>query len=101
MSTLSNLLDKLTTYGAKWQVKAKMRFTEEEISGFTSDKATVVEGKFGLNFMLYTPQGVKYVPASRDSQAEVGEEYPLKSLEIIVLQQPGKEDILRIQEINK
>jgi len=94
---LLSLLGKV--YGGEnpWSVKSTETISPKEAKSIRA--AVVVEGKFGnqVCFMLASG-GTQYASLSRDSELEVGEEFPVAGAKFITLEREGDADIVRVQE---
>ena len=83
-------------YGGSWSLKS----TENLLTVDNSIKSGVVcDGKFGKQvcFTLTTGE-TGYLPLSRDSQLEAGEEFPVANAKVLTLSKSGEDDIVRVQE---
>ena len=94
---LLNLLGKVYGESNPWSVKSEEALTPKEAKSIRS--AVVVEGKFGKQvcFALVSG-GTQYAALSRDSELEVGEEFPVAGAKFITLERDGDNDIVRVQE---
>lgn len=96
-----NVFNLVRVYQGKWEVKEKRHLTESEMSRFSG--AEVVPSKNqdygrGISVMFYLKSGgYIYVPTSRDSTLEVGDEVKLTDLQWVVLGRDGDEPILRVE----
>lgn len=86
----------LQTYAQPWEETEREAFTKEEIKEIKSAK--VVKSEYGLSacFMLKSG-GQRYIPLSREVQAEEGESIDVKNAEIVTLSRMGDDDIYRLE----
>lgn len=91
-----NIFDTLAPYGSRWSEKDVRRFTPEEIS--MVNKAMVVDSKYGTSCCFFMKSGVtKFIPMSNDSKSMTGDYVDLSTAELITLEKPGEEDIVRVR----
>ncbi len=89
-----SFLDNLRTYAGKWAVTATEKLTDSSKSQI--NRATVVDSEYGLSVCFFMKGGgQKYIPVSRDSSLDSGDEIDLDSIEILTLAKDGESDILR------
>ena len=89
------LLDSLTTYAQSWSESAREKLSVAEVK--TIDKIEVVTSEYGLSACFFMKTGGrKYMPLSRDVEAEEGDTIKAKDIEIITLSRDGDDDILRV-----
>lgn len=89
-----SILDMLPTYAGKWSVVKTTKIAAEDAA--TIQSAHVVESEYGLSLcMLMHGGGLKFVPVSRDSSLDEGDEVIIPSIEFITLSKDGESDILR------
>ena len=83
-------------YGGSWSLKS----TEKLLAVDNTIKSgVVVEGNFGKQVCFTLISGEKgYLPLSRDSKLEAGEEFPIADAKVLTLSKSGEADIIRVQE---
>lgn len=91
-------LDSLTTYAGGWSETGREKLSASELK--TVDHIEVIEREndWGTSVSMcffMKAGGRKYVPLSRDSNLEAGDEVNPKSVEIITLERDGDDPIYR------
>lgn len=88
-------LSSLRTYAQSWSETARAKFDKTEIAEV--EKAEVVSSNYGLSACFFMKSGGrKYLPLSRDVEANEGDLINLKSAEVITLSREGDDDIYRL-----
>lgn len=88
-------LSSLRTYAQSWSETARAKFSKSEIKEV--EKATVVESEYGLSACFFMKSGGrKYMPLSRDVEAEIGDTIDIADAEVITLSREGDDDIYRL-----
>jgi hypothetical protein len=94
-----NLLNALTTYSQKWKETSRGKLSEQDIKSVES--ATVKNSvEFPDNYsvcLFMKGGGEKYIPLSRDTNAEIGDDVNLEDMEILTLSRSGDKDIFRAE----
>lgn len=89
------LLDGLRVFASSWEVTGTEKLSAADIKSV--ERAEVVSSKFGLSACFFMKAGgKKYMPLSRDVEAEEGDEIDLKSAKVLTLSKDGEDDILRL-----
>ena len=89
-----SFLDSLRTYAGSWNVTSKEKLATNEVKAIAS--AEVVNSEYGLSICFTMKAGgKKYVPVSRDSSLEAGDNVDPKSIEILTLERDGDNPIYR------
>ena len=91
-------LDSLRTYAGAWEVTNTEKLSAAEIK--TIDKIEVVsrDNEWGTSVSMcffMKGGGRKYIPLSRDSDLEDGDNVDPKSVEVITLERDGDDPIYR------
>jgi len=93
---LMNIFSTLKSYAGNWSVKSLRSFDAEEISSVKS--AEVVASQYGNSVcFIMKAGGQTYIPLSRDSELGVGDKVDLSKAQLVTLERPGEEDIVRVQ----
>jgi len=94
---LLSLIGKVYGESNPWIVKSTETLSAKEAK--TINSAVVVEGKFGKQVCFtLTSGGTQYASLSRDSELEIGEEFPVAGAKFITLSREGDSDIVRVEE---
>lgn len=88
-------LSSLRTYAQSWSETARAKFGTDDIAEV--NKAEVVTSEYGLSACFFMKGGGrKYMPLSRDVEAEEGDSINLRKAEVITLSREGDADIYRL-----
>lgn len=88
-------LSSLRTYAQTWAETARAKFDKSDITEV--EKAEVVTSEFGLSACFFMKSGGrKYMPLSRDVEANEGDTINLENAEVITLSREGDADIYRL-----
>ena len=90
------LLDGLRVFASSWEVTSTDKLSAADIKSV--EKAEVVSSTYGLSACFFMKSGGrKYMPLSRDVEAEEGDEIDLKSAKVLTLSKDGEDDIMRLE----
>ena len=89
--------DKLVEQEMGWTVKSTRPFDPEEIAAVK--RAEVVASQYGNSVCFFMNSGGQtYIPLSKQSKLAVGDEFDLKTAQLITLCRDGEDDIYRVIE---
>lgn len=92
---MSMIFDDCTAYEGSYTVKEVLSFTPEEKACII--KAYVRQSEHGHSVCFLMKSGVKFfIPVSRDSVFNDGDEVNLDTSKVLVLSKPGSKDIKRV-----
>lgn len=90
------LLDGLRSFASSWEVTGSEKLSAADIKSV--EKAEVVSSKFGLSACFFMKAGGrKYIPLSRDVEAEEGDLIDLRDATVLTLSKDGEDDIMRLE----
>lgn len=90
------LLDGLRTYASSWEVTSTQKLSAADIENV--EKAEVVASTYGLSACFFMKTGSrKYMPLSRDVEAEEGDLIDLRDAKVLTLSKDGEDDIVRLE----
>lgn len=93
---MSNFFSSKRVYDDSWKVVDSRKFEDEEVA--MVEHAEVVPSQYGLSVCFFMKSGGKaFVPLSRDSELDAGDEFPMKDAKILTLERSG-ETIERVEE---
>ena len=85
-------------YADKWSVKSVAPMSADDAALF--NKAIVVPSEFGMSVEFHMVSGGKcYIPVDTECVVQIGEELNPMSLEVVILERLGDEDIERIRVV--
>lgn len=101
---MANIFSKLTAYATGWKLVGTRKLTSEEIDAV--EETSVVSSEYGPSVCMLMKKrdsdGRKiktYIPFGRDSKDsfQEGDEVDLRDLNLVELEQPGSDNIFRLE----
>lgn len=90
------LLDGLRIYASSWEVTSTDKLSASDIKSI--EKAEVTSGTHGLSACFFLKAGGRrYMPLSRDVEAEEGDIIDLHDVKVLTLSKDGEDDIMRLE----